>query len=73
MAPVQPVPKKNKNRNLAVLAVIAIAAVAFFVIRSRATDTVNAGVGDCIQVVDADSEPRRPTRSPVATPDPPTW
>ncbi len=59
MAPVQPVPNKNKNRNivLAVLAVIAIAAVAFFVIRSRATDTVNAGVGDCIQVVDANSTP----------------
>ncbi len=59
MTPVQPVPKRTSSRNIviAVLAVIAIAAVAFFVIRSRATDTANAGVGDCIQVVDAKAKP----------------
>jgi len=59
MSPVQPVPQRTSSRNIviAVLAVIAIAAVAFFVIRSRATDTANAGVGDCIQVVDAKAKP----------------
>ncbi|MDQ6657276.1 MAG: hypothetical protein M3Z00_03400 [Actinomycetota bacterium] len=57
MAPLDPsgtrAKAKQRNIYIAVLAVVAIAVVAFFVIKSKNSATSNASVGDCIQVTDA--------------------
>ena len=69
MAPVPPA-TNNKNRNIiyAVVAVVVIGVIAFFVIRSQKTDTVNANVGDCVQIVDANATPPKTNQLDCADP-----